>query len=76
MTLTVRETALLAYLAQSVGRVVGRDELLIDVWGYRDGTLRTRTVDVHIQQLREKLPQGSQRITTVRGRGYKLERDA
>ena len=71
--LTAREAQLLAHLALPPGRVVGREELLVQVWGYKDGTVRTRTVDVHIQQLREKLPRGSQRIATIRGRGYRLE---
>jgi DNA-binding response OmpR family regulator len=74
--LTAREAQLLAYLALSPGRIVGREELLVHVWGYRDGTVRTRTVDVHIQQLREKIPHGGRRIATVRGRGYRLERSA
>ena len=46
------------------------------VWGYTDGTIQTRTVDVHVQQLRAKLkavPGGEQWIGTVRGKGYKLE---
>ena len=76
VSLTAREAQLLAYLALSPGRIVGREELLVHVWGYRDGTVRTRTVDVHIQQLREKIPRGSKRIATVRGRGYRLERSA
>lgn len=73
--LTAREAQLLAHLALPPGRVVSREELLIQVWGYRDGTVRTRTVDVHIQQLREKLPHGSRRIATIRGRGYRLEQE-
>ncbi len=73
VVLTTREAQLLAHLALPPGRVVGRQELLVQVWGYQDGTVRTRTVDVHIQQLREKLPRGSRRIVTVRGRGYRLE---
>jgi two-component system response regulator RegX3 len=73
VSLSAREARLLAYLALSPGRVVGREELLVHVWGYRDGTVRTRTVDVHIQQIREKIPRGQQRIATVRGLGYRLE---
>lgn len=72
VALTTREAALLAHLAQSPERTVGREELLVQVWGYRDGGIRTRTVDVHVQQLRAKLPRGHERITTVRGRGYRL----
>ncbi|MCC7539297.1 MAG: winged helix-turn-helix domain-containing protein, partial [Deltaproteobacteria bacterium] len=56
-------------------RAVTREELLVDVWGYRDGSIQTRTVDVHIQQLRAKLrsaPDGERWIDTVRGRGYRF----
>jgi DNA-binding response OmpR family regulator len=73
VALTLREAALLAHLAQPPGRIVGRAELLVSVWGYRDGGVRTRTVDVHVQQLRSKIPRGHARIATVRGRGYRLE---
>jgi two-component system phosphate regulon response regulator PhoB len=73
IALSSREAALLARLAQPPGRIVGRAELLVHVWGYRDGNIRTRTVDVHVQQLRAKLPRGHRRITTVRGKGYRLE---
>ena len=74
--LTAREVSLLDFLAARAHRPVGRDELLISVWGYRDGNIQTRTVDVHIQQLRAKLkaiPGGEQWIGTVRGRGYRFE---
>jgi len=76
LALTAREGALLAYLANRHHRAVTREELLVDVWGYRDGTIRTRTVDVHVQQLRAKLaqvPGGAAFICTVRGRGYRFE---
>jgi DNA-binding response OmpR family regulator len=73
--LTAREGALLQYLAaRSIP--ASREELLVDVWGYRDGRVQTRTVDVHVQQLRAKLryvPGGEAWITTVRGRGYRFE---
>lgn len=73
--LTARETRLLAHLVARRHRPVERAELLVDVWGYNDGTVRTRTVDVHIQQLRAKLkqiPGGESWIETVRGRGYRF----
>ena len=73
--LTAREGALLQYLATR-GVPVSREELLVDVWGYRDGRVQTRTVDVHVQQLRSKLravPGGEAWVTTVRGRGYRFE---
>ena len=55
MTLTAKEFLLLEYLLQHRGRVLSRDVLLTDVWGYRY-TGGTRTVDVHVRRLREKLP--------------------
>jgi two-component system response regulator RegX3 len=76
LRLTAREVSLLDFLAARAHRPVGRDELLVEVWGYRDGSIQTRTVDVHIQQLRAKLkaiPGGEQWIGTVRGRGYRFE---
>jgi DNA-binding response OmpR family regulator len=78
VVLSAREADLLAYLAGRPGRAVQRDELLVAVWGYRDGSVRTRTVDVHVQQLREKLATlGAEGwITTVRGRGYRFGGDA
>jgi len=76
LSLTAREGTLMAYLASRRHRAVTREELLVDVWGYRDGTVRTRTVDVHVQQLRAKLklaPGGEDFISTVRGRGYRFD---
>lgn len=73
--LTARETSLLAFLAGRAHRPVPREELLVEVWGYRDGTIQTRTVDVHIQQLRAKLkgvPGAAEWVGTVRGRGYRF----
>ncbi|MBI5516571.1 MAG: response regulator transcription factor [Deltaproteobacteria bacterium] len=75
LCLTAREAALLAYLAAHRGRVIPRAELLVQVWGYRDGTIETRTVDVHVQKLRQRLgalPGGSRWVETVRGVGYRL----
>jgi two-component system response regulator RegX3 len=75
LTLTAREASLLAYLAAHRGRVIPRAELLVQVWGYRDGSIETRTVDVHIQKLRQRLgtvPGGARWVETVRGVGYRL----
>ena len=55
VALTAKEFLLLEYLLQHRGRVLSRDVLLTDVWGYRY-TGGTRTVDVHVRRLREKLP--------------------
>jgi DNA-binding response OmpR family regulator len=73
--LTARETSLLAFLAARAHRPVPREELLVEVWGYRDGSIQTRTVDVHVQQLRAKLkviPAAAEWVGTVRGRGYRF----
>ena len=71
VTLTAKEFLLLKYLVEHRGRVLSRDVLLSDVWGYKY-TGSTRTVDVHIRRLREKLPVLSEAITTVKRFGYKL----
>jgi two-component system, OmpR family, alkaline phosphatase synthesis response regulator PhoP len=69
--LTAKEFLLLQYLVQHRGRVLSRDLLLTDVWGYQY-TGGTRTVDVHIRRLREKLPLLNDGIETVKQFGYKL----
>ena len=71
VTLTAKEFLLLEYLLQHRGRVLSRDVLLTDVWGYRY-TGGTRTVDVHVRRLREKLPVLADAIVTVKQFGYKL----
>jgi DNA-binding response OmpR family regulator len=68
--LTATEFDLLAHLLRRPGRVFGRDELLAQVWGYNGAA--SRTVDVHIAQLRGKLGEHSP-IRTVRGVGYAVE---
>ena len=72
--LTAKEFLLLQYLLQHRGRVLSRDLLLTDVWGYQY-TGGTRTVDVHIRRLREKLPVLTDAIQTVKQFGYKLADD-
>ena len=69
--LTAKEFLLLQYLVQHRGRVLSRDLLLTDVWGYQY-TGGTRTVDVHIRRLREKLPVLNDAIETIKQFGYKL----
>jgi DNA-binding response OmpR family regulator len=69
--LTAKEFLLLQYLLRHKGRVLSRDLLLSDVWGY-NYTGGTRTVDVHIRRLREKLPPLSESIETIKQFGYKL----
>jgi DNA-binding response OmpR family regulator len=69
LELTQREFELLEYLVRNAGRVVGRDELLEAVWGFVSPG-QTRTVEVHVAQLRRKLGHPDL-IRTVRGVGYK-----
>ena len=71
VTLTAKEFLLLQYVLQHRGRVLSRDVLLTDVWGYRY-TGGTRTVDVHVRRLREKLPLLADALVTVKQFGYKL----
>jgi DNA-binding response OmpR family regulator len=69
--LTAKEFMLLQYLLQHRGRVLSRDLLLGDVWGY-SYTGGTRTVDVHVRRLRQKLPALVKGLVTVKQFGYKL----
>ena len=71
LRLTAKEFLLLQYLVRHRGRVLSRDLLLTDVWGYQY-TGGTRTVDVHIRRLREKIPMLNDAIETVKQFGYKL----
>ena len=71
VTLTAKEFLFLEYLLLHRGRVLSRDVLLTDVWGYRY-TGGTRTVDVHVRRLREKLPALVDGLVTVKQFGYKL----
>ena len=71
ITLTAKEFLLLEYFLRHRGRVLSRDLLLTDVWGYRY-TGGTRTVDVHVRRLREKLPMLANALVTVKQFGYKL----
>jgi DNA-binding response OmpR family regulator len=69
--LTAKEFALLAALLAAGGRVLSRQRLLEDVWGYSYAE-GTRTVDVHVRRLREKLPEMAGSIRTVKSLGYRL----
>ncbi len=71
VALTAKEFLLLQYLMSHRGRVLSRDLLLTDVWGYKY-TGGTRTVDVHVRRLREKLPLLEQSLVTIKQFGYKL----
>jgi DNA-binding response OmpR family regulator len=69
--LTAKEVLLLQYLLEHRGRVLSRDRLLSDVWDYQYPGA-TRTVDVHVRRLREKLPFLEKALVTVQQFGYKL----
>jgi two-component system, OmpR family, alkaline phosphatase synthesis response regulator PhoP len=74
VSLSVREFQLLLYLIENPGVTVSREQLLVDVWGY-NGKIFTRTVDVHIASLRQKLENDPKRpmfIQTVQRVGYKF----
>ena len=71
VTLTLKEFELLKYLMENEGIVLSRDRLLGHVWGY-DFDGETRTVDVHIRTLRQKLGGCGELIETVRGVGYRI----
>ncbi|MGN1472723.1 MAG: response regulator [Eubacteriales bacterium] len=68
---TAKEYALLRVLVQNSGTVLSRDRLLDTVWGENYG--ETRTLDLHIAQIRRLIPDSGAGITTVRGVGYMLE---
>ncbi len=75
LALTPREYELLVFLARNRGLVFSREQLLERVWGYEYGG-DTRTVDVHIRWLRQKIEDDAanpRHLLTVRGAGYKLE---
>jgi DNA-binding response OmpR family regulator len=73
--LTEREAEILHYLAANPGRAIARDEILARVWGIEPRGLHTRTVDMHVARLRERLrddPDDPKIILTVRARGYRI----
>ena len=69
--LTPTEFKLLSLLIERAGQVQTRDDLLREVWGYRDST-NSRTLDTHIKRVREKIGVHADAIQTVRGIGYKF----
>ncbi|MBO4217909.1 MAG: response regulator transcription factor [Erysipelotrichaceae bacterium] len=72
--LTNKEYELLLYLVNNINKAVSRDTLLERIWGF-DSNSGDRTVDTHIKMLRHHLGDYGKRIVTVRGVGYKLEKD-
>ena len=69
--LTLKEFEMLRYLMENRGIVLSRDRLLERIWGY-DFDGETRTVDVHIRTLRQKLGDSGNLIETIRGVGYRI----
>ena len=74
LTLPLKEFELLFKLASYPGQTLARDRLIEEIWGY-DFEGNERTLDVHINRLRESFPEGHHafKITTIRGLGYRLE---
>jgi two-component system, OmpR family, alkaline phosphatase synthesis response regulator PhoP len=75
VVLTAKEFALLVALMEARGRVLSRQTLLQEVWGYSYAE-GTRTVDVHVRRLREKIPALAAAIITVKSLGYRLAQEA
>ncbi len=74
--LTSKEFELLKTLIRSKGRVLSRDYLLDNIWGFDQASeIETRTVDVHIRTLRKKLKSEARRIITVKNYGYRFEQE-
>lgn len=72
--LTRKEFDLLKTLVEANGRVLSRDHLLEQVWGYdRSMEIQSRTVDIHVSQLRQKLGSEGKRILTLTGAGYRFQ---
>lgn len=74
VVLTAKEFGLLEHLLRNPGRVLTRDVLLNSVWGY-DYHGTTRTVDVHVRRIKQKLPMLNHAILSVKSLGYKLKED-
>lgn len=72
--LTSKEFQLLKALAEAKGRVLSREQLLAQAWDYEQAShVSTRTVDLHVSQLRRKLGEVSKRLVTVKNAGYRLD---
>lgn len=72
VALTLKEFEVLTYLLENRGNVLNRDQILLKIWGFEfDG--ETRTVDVHIRTLRQKLGEAGDLVETVRGVGYRIK---
>ena len=74
VALTQKEFEMLCLLLKNKGKVLSRERLIEDVWGYAF-TGESRTVDVHVRTLRQKLGEAGAYIETDRGYGYKISRE-
>lgn len=72
--LTYKEFEVLSFLMEHESRVISREQLMERVWGYQ-ADCESRTVDVHMRTLRQKLGEAGEQIKTIRGVGYKIEAD-
>ncbi|WP_435894116.1 response regulator transcription factor [Oceaniferula spumae] len=71
--LSERESDLMQYLISNAGRAIAREELLRQVWRIDPKNIETRTIDMHVAHLREKLgDHGADVVVTVRGKGYRV----
>ena len=71
--LSEKEAELMKYLVTNAGRAIAREELLRHVWRIDPKNIETRTIDMHVAHLREKLGEkGAEVVTTVRGKGYRV----
>lgn len=76
LELTIKEFDLLCALMRANGRVLNREQILESVWGYQNAVeIESRTVDVHIRRLREKLGSEHRRIVTIKGVGYRFNHE-
>ena len=72
--LTAKEYDLLKTLMEARGRVLSREHLLERVWGYDQSlNIETRTVDMHVGQLRKKIKQEASRLVTIKNVGYRFD---
>jgi len=71
LDLTTTEYKMLALLLERRGRTMSRDQMLQEIWGYKN-VIDTRTVDTHMRRVREKLGEHADAIQTIRGEGYRF----
>jgi DNA-binding response OmpR family regulator len=73
LPLTPSEFRLVTYFALHAGEVLSRERLLGDIWGPRASRMSVRAIDVHICQLRKKIPSSACRIDAIYGAGYRFD---